>query len=390
MKNWLPILLLSLVMSCSGKKQIEKAVHSGNYDLAIENALKKLENNKNKERKQDYVMLLENAYIKATERNISAINHLKKDNNPNNYKGIYDNYIQLQQRQELIKPFLPLQIKGKPVDFNFREYADEIAHARQNYSEQMYKDAKNMLQSKNKFDLRRAYETFEYIQKINPNYKNVSQLMDEAYNLGTDYVIVTIENQTDQIIPQRLENDLLNFDTYGLDQFWTVYHAIPSNEINYDYAMALQLKRINISPERIKEKEIIREKKIVDGWKYQLDRKGNVKKDSLGNDIKIDKIVQVQARFHEYYQQKSTQVLAEVVYIDIKENRTLRVFPITSEFIFENIYGRFDGDDRALNKQDLDILRGKRVPFPSDEDMVYDTGEDLKLKLKQIIKSYKF
>jgi hypothetical protein len=28
------------------------------------------------------------------------------------------------------------------------------------------------------------------------------------------------------------------------------------------------------------------------------------------------------------------------------------------------------------------------VPFPSNEQMVYDTGEDLKLKLKDIIKSY--
>ena len=36
--------LLSVLVSCGGRKQIEKQLYSGNYDVAITNALKKLEN----------------------------------------------------------------------------------------------------------------------------------------------------------------------------------------------------------------------------------------------------------------------------------------------------------------------------------------------------------
>jgi len=153
--------------------------------------------------------------------------------------------------------------------------------------------------------------------------------------------------------------------------------------------MQLQLKRINISPEELHEKQLLREKQIVDGWKYQLDDAGNVMKDSLGNDIKIDNIVNVRARYFEFNQFKSTQVIANVVYIDLKTNQVLDAFPIDSEFVFENRFATVRGDERALTNEDLNIVRNRRVPFPSNEQMVYDTGEDLKIKLKNIITSYR-
>ena len=387
--NLLYTVFILMLVSCSGKKQIEKSLHSGNYDQAIEDALRKLETNKNKERKQDYIIMLQNAYVKAVERDLQSINHLKKDGNPEHFKNIYELYLTLNARQEAIKPVLPLNIGNKPVRLDFKDYSNAIVESRQAVSDHMYRTGLQLLKSNHKQDLKEAYNTFHYVDQINPKYKDVRNLMQEAHNLGTDYVIVSIENQTDQVIPRRLEDDLLNFDTYGLDQFWTVYHANPDPKLSYDYAMSLQLKRINISPEKLNEKQLLREKQIVDGWKYQKDSKGNVAKDSLGKDIKIDNIIDVKARYFEYHQFKSTQVLADVVYVDLKSNQTLDVFPITSEFVFEHIYATVKGDERALNQVDRDLLRNRRISFPSNEDMVFDTGEDLKLKLKQIISSYR-
>ena len=77
----------------------------------------------------------------------------------------------------------------------------------------------------------------------------------------------------------------------------------------------------NVSPERIHEKQVLRKKRIVDGWEYKLDGDGNVMKDSLGNDIKIDRIINIRARLAEFSQFKSTQILANVVYTDLKSNQ---------------------------------------------------------------------
>ena len=180
----------------------------------------------------------------------------------------------LNNRQEAIKPLMPLQVNGKTINFKFNDYSDALITYRDKTSDYLYEKGLALLDSDSKADIRQAYDIYSYIESINPNYEKTREFMDEAHAKGTNYVIVNIENQTNQIIPRRLEDDLLNFDTYGLNQFWTVYHANPDANINYDYAMKLQLKRINISPEQIKEKQIVRERNIVDGWEYKLDRKG--------------------------------------------------------------------------------------------------------------------
>ncbi|HIC31861.1 MAG TPA: hypothetical protein EYO76_08070 [Flavobacteriaceae bacterium] len=392
MKNFTIITVLFLALSsCVGRKQIEKQFNSGNYDQAINNALKKLETNKNTKRKQDYVFLLRDAYYKVVEDNHYRINQLKQDGNPEYYEDIYNLYTRLDSRQNAIKSVLPLQINGKTVKFKFNDYTSEIINYKSKVSDYKYSQARQLLSTSDKYNAREAYDLLEDIEYINPNFKNVRLLMDEAHSKGTDYVIVSIKNETNQIVPRRLENELLDFDTYGLnDNFWTLYHASPYQGVIYDYAMDLQLKRINISPEHIYEKEYVREAEIVDGWEYVLDENGNVAKDSSGNDIKQDKIVRVLARLSEVQQVKSTQVIGQVVFTDLKQNQVLESFPIDSEFIFENFYGRVSGDKRALSDDDKRLLGNRAVPFPTNEQMVYDTNEDLKLKLKSIIKRITF
>lgn len=392
MKNFTIITVLFLALSsCVGRKQIEKQLNSGNYDQAINNALKKLETNKNTKRKQDYVFLLRDAYYKVVEDNHYRINQLKQDGNPEYYEDIYNLYTRLDSRQNSIKSVLPLQINGKTVKFKFNDYTSEIINYRSKVSDYKYSQARQLLSTSDKYNAREAYDLLEDIEYINPNFKNVRLLMDEAHSKGTDYVIVSIKNETNQIVPRRLENELLDFDTYGLnDNFWTLYHASRYQGVIYDYAMDLQLKRINISPEHIYEKEYVREAEIVDGWEYVLDENGNVAKDSSGNDIKQDKIVRVLARLSEVQQVKSTQVIGQVVFTDLKQNQILERFPIDSEFIFENFYGTVRGDRRALNDDDKRLLGNRAVPFPTNEQMVYDTNEDLKLKLKSIIKRMTF
>jgi len=70
-------------------------VSSGNYDQAITTALDKLKTNKNRKRKNDYVVMLEDAYYKAMDRDLNTIDHLKKDSNPEQYRNIYELYLKL-------------------------------------------------------------------------------------------------------------------------------------------------------------------------------------------------------------------------------------------------------------------------------------------------------
>jgi uncharacterized protein YxeA len=389
-KVLLSIIALLLIISCSTSKQIEKAVSVGNYDQAITYAIDKLRTNKDKKGKADFIIMLEEAFNKATARDLSNIDFLKKDSNPENYIRIYDAYVGLDNRQERIKPLLPLYVNGREVNLKFSNYSSQIISYKNNASEQIYKNATALLNSSNKLDYRVAYDDLREIENINPNYKDVRQLMDIAHQKGTDFVLVDMINDSGKIIPTRLESDLLNFSSYGLNNFWAVYHNTPEAKIDYDFNMRVNLRGINISPEQIKERQIIKEKQIADGKTNLLDNNGKVVKDSLGNNIQIDNMKTVRCEYYEFKQFKATQVSGNVEYVNLKNKQLVDAFPVTSEFIFEHIYATSRGDRRALETSLMPFLERRAVPFPTEEQMIYDTGEDLKLQLKNIINSYAF
>jgi len=133
--------VVSLLASCMGKKQIERQLHSGDYDRAISNALKKLENNKDKKRKREFIVLLENAYVKVVDQDLNTIEHLKKDGNPEMYKRIFDTYLDLEARQGAIKAVLPLTIDGREIKLGFNDYSDEIVAHRSKVSSHLYEKA---------------------------------------------------------------------------------------------------------------------------------------------------------------------------------------------------------------------------------------------------------
>jgi len=382
-------LLLSLFIlatSC-GVKQTQSLLTSGDYDGAIKNAVYGLHSNKDKKGKQDYVYLLEEAFAKAKDRDLRQIDLLVKDANPSNLEKIFNLYQQLNNRQEQIRPLLPLKIlkENREAKFPFEDYSDQIVNSKNALSKYLYTNTKGLLGTNNKMNARRAYDDLIYLDQINPDYKDVRKLITDAQLKGTDYVTVSTKNETKLIIPQSLQNDLLDFSTYGLNDKWTAYHSTKQKGITYDYAIVLNFRQINISPEQIKEKEFTNEKQIKVGTKKLLDSRGRVVKDSLGNIIMVDNLKTIKASILETRQSKSSQVTAKVDYTDLKTNQLIQSFPITSEYIFENIFAKYRGDKRAIDPNYYAYFDRKPIPFPSNEQMVYDTGEDLKAKLKGII-----
>ncbi len=375
-----------LLTGCNSTKKVEKTISKGDYDRAIEVAVKKLAKNKESKRKQPYILLLEDAYRKAVQRDKTDLLRFEKDSNPAIIEQIYETYVALDDRQELIKPILPLNIikENRIADFKFENYIDKISSSKATLSDYLYANAVKLLKGNTIESARQAYDDLTYLNKLSPNFKDVNQLLEEAHFKGTNFVLVSLENRTNQMIPRRLEDDLLNFDTYGLDEFWTVFHAEQDPKIDYNYHLNLLFKQIDISPERLLEKQEAVEKQIKDGKEFLLGNDGHVVRDSLGNAIKVDKFIKVKAKFYEIHQEKACHIVADVVLKD-KNDRRLESFPLESEFVFVNDFGEIDGDKRTLDTHQLELLNKYEVPFPTNEQLVFDTGEDLKSKLKSII-----
>ena len=380
------IVSIIFINACNSSKKVEKTISKGDYEHAIEITVKKLSKNKDKKKKQKFILLLEDAFSKAVERDHDNIKRFEKDSNPSIIEQIYETYVSLDNRQELIKPILPLHINNEDRDANFVfiDYSRSLNDSKESLSDYLYTNALSLLNKNTIESSRKAYDDLKYLDKINPNFKDVSNLLKQAHFKGTNFVFVELENQTNQIIPRRLEEDLLDFDTYGLDQFWTVYHSEKDSNIDYSYKLEILFKRINVSPERYLEKQLKLEKEIKDGYQYVLDTNGHIKKDSLGNSIKVDKYITVKANYYEVHQEKACNIRTLVNLID-NNNNVVEEIPLENEFIFTYDFAEIDGDKRALDGFQLELIDKYEIPFPSNEQIIFDTGEDLKNKLKDLI-----
>ena len=377
------ILLISF--GCSPIKKINNNVVSGEFDKAIDKTISELKKTKNKKKKNQYELILTDIYDRSVINSKDKISRFKKDGNPEFFDDIYFEYEKLIIRQNKLK-----NISNERLNFNFENYDSELINFRYKTSDYFLEISNSLISNDNKFDYRKAHNYLTIIETINPNYLQTRSLIELCSVEGKDNILLTVLNESKSVLFEDLENDILNIKGYDLNSTWkSFFTKNDSFEGKYDFYIDLAFKSFIISPERLVQREGSREKNIVDGLTYQLDAEGNVMKDSLGNDIKIDKLIKISVKTIESIQSKSARVLAEIRFLDKKKN-IIDKFPLESEFWFRNRFLEYDGDKRVLTNDEIKLSKKRFMPFPPDEVLILNNSENIKRKMKNIIyKSFK-
>jgi len=393
MKKFILLIAFAVAFAgCNSVKRNQKFLLKGKYDQAIDLAVKKIGNDRNDKQIQEHIVLLEEAYAKAVSQDNRRISALQNNSSPEALRELYYIYSDLENRQEAIRPLLPLRNveTGFDASFPMVNYSQQFTNARTNFAKSLYSEAQGFMARNNTMAYRDAHNVLSELKQLQSNYKNVDQLLEEAHFYGTDFVLVTLNNRSNILIPRRLEQELIDFNTYNLDDFWTEYHNEKQRDIQYNFGIVLNFREIGVSPERISEKDFSRSKEIKDGWKYKVDRYGNKIKDKDGNFIKIDVFKTVTARVTHTIQTKSVLVGGDVIYRDLQGGRNIDKHPLASEFIFENVFAKYRGNEEALTQEDERLIRNDFIPFPDNAQMLLDAGDDIKGRLKEILKKNSF
>lgn len=382
------ILFVLIAISCSSVKKSTSSLLNGNYDQAIATSLMKIRKSPSKKKRDTHILLLEQAFVKAVQRDRDRINFLIKQGQSSDIEKIYNLYIGLNKRQEALKPLLPLQleIEQRKAVFEIINYDNEIISYKEGLVELLYSEAKaNIEVASLKEDYRKIHANLKHLNNLNPNYKNVISLLDETHFKGIDYIEVALHNDSQIVLPKRLEKDLLDFTTYDVNGYWKEYHSVKQEGVNYNYVMDVSIREINISPERVQERQFIKEKSIVDGTEFLKDAKGNFILDKEGGKQEVDRYINVTSEYYEFLQSKAVNIVGQVRYSNKTSGQLVESFPLVSEYTFEHYYATYNGDKRALDNVSLGYILNRAVPFPTNEQMVFDAGEDLKQRLKLII-----
>jgi hypothetical protein len=389
MRTTITLILATLLLSgCNSVKRNQKLLSRGNYDQAIELAVKKLQKDKRAPKNEEHIVLLEEAFKKAVAEDQRRISFLKKENNLKSKRDVYYLYLDLERRQRWIRPLLPLNVpsENREAKFKFKEYTDATLDAKKVLGDALWSQSVRFLDSNDKMQARRAFDLLNELQDLRGSDSGITAMIEDAIYIGTDFVYVTLNNRSGQIMPRRLEQELLDFNTYGLDSFWTEYHSERDQRIDYDYGIALNFRVIEFSPERISEREERRTKRVKDGWEYKKDSEGNFVLDEDGKKIKVDVYKTVSAMMLITEQFKAANVGGNVVYRDLQRGRDMDEFPLGTEFIFENVFATYRGDERALSDDDLILMDNRFIPFPSNAQLLLDASDNIKGRLKEILR----
>ena len=361
-------LILVLLIGC---KSPEKLLQKGDYDGVIDKSIKAIL--KGKAKNEDKV-LLDKAYKLANQRDQDRINLLIKENRPENWEEIFHRYSALDERQNRVQKVLPFSAGGKQINYPHIDYTSKIVEAKKNAAKYYYKAGMEQMDLNTKESYRQAYYNFLKVQDYRPSdYPDLNNLINDSRYYGISRVLLELESQIPMKLPAAFYDEIRIIQVSDLNSTWVEYHlARLDKETVYDYVITTKLKSVEVTPPLMETDQYMRRKQVQDGFEYVLDSRGNVMKDSLGNDIKVPKYKNLACTVIKTRQYKTATVRGEIEFVSVNPRRLLKKEPVAGTTIFEHISGKAVGDRDALLKEDWDLINVDELPFPDDLRMIHD------------------
>jgi len=371
-------------MLISGCASPEKLLQKGNYDALIEKSVKGLIKNPGSE---EDASMLDKAYKLANDRDQERVKYLRMEGNPNSWDEVLGIYASLKNRQASVRRVLPLSINGRTIQYEYIDYDAEIVSAKRKAAEYYNAHGRKLMENRSKDSYRQAYYELRKAQDYSgDSYPDINQLISQCHMLGTSRALVAVVNRTIINLPPEFTDGLVAVNANELNTEWVEYYTRKLDQnIEYDYFIDIVLQTIEVSPDLVQDRDAIEKKTIENGFEYLLDAKGNVMRDTAGNDIKIKKYKEIQCTVIETHQQKDCQIKGEIEFLSANPQTLLKKQPIVAGTHFEHVSARAIGDLNALSPEKKQMVELKPLPFPEDVRMIIDCTEALKRSINEAI-----
>ena len=370
-------LILCLLFSCTSSK---KMLEQRRYDDAVAKSVQALMKNPDNPKE---IEVLSRAYALANEEDNERIKFLKQSNEPQVWEEIYDRYNRLKNRQDFVKPLSPSVLSR--INFTVIDYDQNLIDAKQKAADFLYKQGNAFLAKNNRYDSREAYERFTRVKEYLPAYPGIDDKINMAYSRSFTYIFFKIQNNSNRGFAPGFEDDLLKIGFKDQSYRWLSFDTRMDNKIKYDFTIILNISKIGVTPELSTTTEAEETKEVENGWEYIRDAGGNVQKDSLGNELKRTKYKTLRCSVTRFSLGKNATVSGTLDFIDNSAGQIIKTDPISAESKFEFVYALVRGDREAMSPETRKLTTLKIAPFPSNDEMIMQTADDLKKYAKDVV-----
>lgn len=380
--------------SCNPYKKAQGYILDGKYDYAIEHLTRKYKKGVKDKYKKELIHTLKEAYTKGNETDLETIRQVEfsKDHFQKKQKTFFS-FSNIVERQNILKPLLPIAIHGKSVEFEMVDYSKQLNESKWSYAGAINEVGLNFMKKETKAGYRSGFDAFFELKNLYPNYKNIDENLNECEFKGTTFVFLNFRNSSDTYISNRTDHvlypqNLINrINERKAD--WIQIHTEEELEVNYEFDIIYDIQDLFISSEKETVNSFVKEKNIFIKNKFVTDDNGQIKKDSLGRKETIAVYQLVSCNVEEVHRLKEANIVLKVTVFDnISDNIKSNFFE--NGVVFEDSKAIFTGDKRALEEDYVKSIDDKIKRFPSDDVMVEDCINPLKSDIENYIRKLLF
>ncbi len=351
---FITILISTIITSCTSPK---KLLEKGNYYEAVLLSVEKLKKNPNNKKAQE---TLQDAYHLAVD---DLLNKLERDKliQPQfaNSAAAYT-YSDLNRLYEKVQQS-PM---AKQIIRNPEKFYTQLAKVKPLAAEEQYKAGIEQLSIGKRENAKQAYYYFQDAGAFVNNYKNVSDKIEESYNLSLLIVLANLKpvqsrmyDLSADVFYNEVKNILTQIEQKEFVRFYTPRQAKEMNLNKPDQILIINFEDFVVGETHTKERI---EKMQADSVKVgQITLDDGTKKDVFGS---------VKAKVSINRMEVISRGIINLNIIQKDYNEVLINQDFAGEYVWYNEWGNYNGDKRALTKNQIEICKRRRInPIPPQQ-----------------------
>ncbi|WP_026995466.1 hypothetical protein [Flectobacillus major] len=376
-KKSLSVLSISIaIFACSTGK---KALEQGNYDEAVYTAINRLQKSPTNSTSQQ---VLKEAYPMALRYHNNRVANWEKSTEAFHWEKVVAEYQTINQLGEALDQ-CPACIR---TIGDAKKYVEPLQAAQNLAAEDRYMSGNALLNtaSNNRQAAKQAYSDFLRASELVPHYKDTESKINQAYNLAVINVVVeqvTVTSRTYKLSNEYFQDKVNEFlrTNPKLNQFIQFY--APEEATN-----------IKLQPQhiiRLQFDEFVVGQTYVNTNTETLTSKDSVKVgEATVNNKKIPVYNKVTAKFSKTRKTVTSNGVLDMQIIDFKTNQVISREKIPGNFVWVNEWASFNGDERALTKDQLNLTRNKELLPPPPQQLFTEFTKPIYDQLTRRIKKF--
>ena len=349
-------------------KSPAKLYNKGNYNDAMDAAIKKLQKDPNN---YDSREVLKSSYKYALEERENQIRSLSNSSSETKYDQIFEEYVQLQNLYEKIRKYPAIAQFLKPTDYSSQEEA-----SREKAFEAHVVKADKWMDGEDRRSYKEAYYELKKALRYKPDDFDAKKKLEDAHELAVIKVMLVpmdvannsyyYSNSSYQV--RNFQDELIRTLNYnGSSEFIKYYTewGAESKRIEPDEVVEMRMGRMNI------------------GQPYDQNSSKQVSKEVVVKEkvYSKDSVVKEYAKVYATITTTKRTLVSDVdMYVTSREPRGKILWSdnLRSEHQWKTEFATYTGDDRALSEADKTLLNNKKDSKTPTEDNI---REDLLRKL---------